>query len=393
MKVTAYSFVFLTACLSLTSAEELGALARNFSWPGGNNNFSTYTKGTGGPVTDAASGTGWQCHAVANYHSLSGSYAASGGNGSSSIGDLGGLAYWFDQITISSPTVPNGTVGVADFTLFFEGAVASTPHDSRLRFATNVSSISYRWAAVVVGEGGDGQPDLNVGDKFEERIEVNSSNTQTFGANFRNQPRQHQVTFRYGVPFDFTVSVEAAGKLAQNVPSKILGEVRCTGWNGFQNFSVRDANPVSDASVTSSTGFNYGSPGTTTYTKWASLYQLDASSKQMDSNQNGLTDLMEYALGRNPIAHGSGDPFTPALMQIGGQRFSCFSFVRPTLGAAPSGIIYTPQRSLSLDGWGSEGVVIESAPADPLHETVTVRSMHPVTEEPKEFLRLEVAEP
>jgi hypothetical protein len=375
-------------------AGEVGAYPYMIQWPDGDINLGTYTKAGGGAVSPAAAGNGWKSYGSASFHGLAALGTATGDgtgpNSPSSNGRVGGGAYWFEQITISSPTVPVGTIGTADFTLFFEGDLSAGPSHPN-QSGSYGASISYNWAGIA--DGADNVADPNVGDRYSESITVFSGYSETIGGNFRNQPRHHQVTFRFGQPFDFTVAVTSRGSIWRNTPSKADAQIRLTGWNGFRNVQIRNGPAVTDSSISSQSGFNYANAGSTTYSQWASLYQLPAASPLADTNNNGLTDQMEYALGRNPRETDTGSPHTRGVMRLGGQDYSCFSFTRPRLGARASEITYLPQCSDGLSGWTTTGLETTVAPSTTQTEIVTVRSTQPMGAQTREFLRLGVAKP
>lgn len=375
----------------IAQAGEVGALAKVFSWPDGVNNFSTYTKAAGGSLTPAAAGNGWKSYGSSSFHALAaGGSATTPGTAGFSKGYVGGSAYWFEQITISSPSVPVGTIGVADFTLFFEGHVSARSSRSDRE---NQSSIAYRWACIPQSDGGDNVADPNVGESYSETVYAALDYGDVIGGNFRNQPRHHQAIFRFGEPFDFTIAIHCGAEAYRDSVSKVRTELRCTGWNGFRDIHIRFGGPVTDATITSQTGFNYANAGSTSYAQWASLYQLSAASTQADSNGNGLPNLLEYALGRNPLDPDAGPPVTRGIVNIGGSDYQSMTFTRPRLGARAGDIVYLPQRSDGLSGWVTTGVETTVAPSTTDTETVTVRSTQPLGSQTSEFLRLEVTGP
>ncbi len=389
------ALTLLAAQVPLLTAAELGAMTLRSSWPNTASNFSTYDKGGTGIVTQsAADSAGMKAHGSASFHTLSGSCSGSsdgsGPSGPSGKPSLGGRAYWFDQITISAPGIATGTIGTADFTLFFNGNLSAGPSVS-YQSSSYQASINYRWAADA--DTADGQPDINVGDSYTRLITVFSASSETTGTEFLNQPRQHTLTFRYGVPFDFTVSVNASATYWRNIPCKVATRVSLSGWNGFGNFQIRDVGPASNVVVDSQTGFNYGNAGTTSFEQWAKSFQAPPLPTG-DDNANGLTNLAEFALGRDPQEAATGSPFTAGQVIDGGVTYPTFSFTRPTLGARPD-VIYTPQRSISLldDSWSTTGLIIDTTPAGPQSETITVRSTSPVPAEAAQWLRLQVTKP
>ena len=374
---------------SRTEAGEVGAFALVYSWPDGVNNYNNYTKSPAGPLTPAAAGNGWKSYASASFHALAaGGTASIPGTGSWGKGYVGGSAYWFEQITISSPSVAAGTIGVADFTLYFEGALSvSSGRPNR----ENAAYIRYRWSTHV--DGADNVADPETGDVYTESLYAASNYGSGLGGSFRNQPRHHQTHFRFGQPFDFTIATRCEAEVWRDSPSTARAELRCTGWNGFRDISIRYGAAVPDATVTSQSGFNYANAGSTTYAQWASLYQLPAASMLADANNNGFTNQMDYALGLNPVAPTPPNFFLPGTVNFGGQNFASFTYTRPRLGARPGDLTYLPKCSTNLADWTGLGLVSTVAPSTTQTETVTVRSTEPIAGQTREFLKLEVNQP
>ena len=369
-------------------AGEVAAFAKVYSWPDGVNNFGTYTKAPGGTLTPTAAGNGWKSHASASFHALAaGGSATTPGTGSFGRGYVGGSAYWFEQITISSPTVAVGTQGRANLTLYFDGEVSA---ESQRNDRENKASISYRVASNGAGEN---VATPNVGDGGGYSIYRALGYGDSTGQDFRNQPREHVIYFNFGQPCDLTIAVHTQAEIYRDAAGKVRAELRCSGWNGLHDIRFSNDTPVTNATITSQTGFNYANPGTTTYAQWASLYQLPAAAMLADTNNNGLTDQMEYALGLNPRALNSGAPLLPGTVRISGQDFASFTYTRPRLGSRPGDLTYLPQCSTNLADWTAAGLVTTVAPSATQTETVTVRSTQPVTTQNREFLRLDIVQP
>ena len=369
------------------SAGEVGAQARVFGWPEGISTiFSPITTAAGGPLSDALAGIGWQAFGIANINSL----AIAGKDTSDSTGGfgqgwVGGQAYWLQEITISSPSVPVGTQGVVDFTLFFQGileASASAPADTPFP-----NSISYRWDVGPVA----GVPDYSQTGGENRSMNVAVGYADIVGPDFLNSPRNHSLIFGFGQPFTLKLAISSLSKPWMHRPNKCRVELRSTGWNGFKNYRLRYTEvPVNDAVVTSPSGFNYANSSTTTYSQWASIYQLGATSPQADSNNNGTADLLEYALGRNPLDPDNTAPVTPGVVTIGIDQFKSITYTRPTLGGRPGDITYIPERTIGMDAWSTNGLETTVTPATPQTETVTVRSTQPMSTQSSEFIRLGV---
>ncbi len=111
-----------------------------------------------------------------------------------------------------------------------------------------------------------------------------------------------------------------------------------------------------------------------------------------DPNQNGLSNLLEYALGLDPMARGSTGTVRPGVLTIGDDQFLSLSFTRPAGLNEATDVTYSPRRSITLGStWSTDGIVLVGVTPGPgALETVTVRSALPMQENPKEFLQLEV---
>lgn len=375
---------------SLSHAAELGALVRRELWHTLPFKYSPFNEGGAGIVTDSAADGSLSGHASASFHTLAVRFSIAGAPPSLNSPSTYPEAYWFEQITISSPSVANGTIGTADFTLFFEGNLSLGPPPPNP--FSYYAEIGYQ----VNGRstGADGQPDLN-GTLITRRITEYGGLVQAEGTIFWGQPRNHQVTFRFGQPFDFTISIQARGRVHNRDRSSSNASLRLKGWNGFQNIRIRDGAATPDAVVGSQTSFNYGNAGTTSFEQWASSFQVGATSANEDTNQNGVPNLLEYALGRDPRATGGGNLVIPGSVMDQGVNYPTISFTRPALGARPGDIQYTPERSSTLQagGWSDSGMVIDTVPNGSQSETVTVRSTVPLSSPTSEFLRLKVTTP
>lgn len=118
-----------------------------------------------------------------------------------------------------------------------------------------------------------------------------------------------------------------------------------------------------------------------------------------DPDHNGMSNLMEYALGIP--AQGSDGNIAPSLTNVGG--FLALTFTRPS---AASDLIYTVQVSNDLVQWsdGSRYSPSGDTPVSPLTTeidrataggitTITVRDNTPIGSSVRQFLRLKVATP
>lgn len=135
-----------------------------------------------------------------------------------------------------------------------------------------------------------------------------------------------------------------------------------------------------------------------TFSHWATIHGLSGPDADLlaDPFQTGTSNLLKYALGLSPQS--SGSPIISGTWQdLSGQQFLTLSYTRPQAGAAPSDIVYEPQRSTTLAAgdWQSGPAYLlqvgSPTPGPGDLETITVRSVQPISPTtPLEFLRLRV---
>jgi hypothetical protein len=137
--------------------------------------------------------------------------------------------------------------------------------------------------------------------------------------------------------------------------------------------------------------------GPATFNSWANKYGLSGANAawNADPNNNGVVNLLEYALGLDPTAVGGSRGTSVGTVTSGNQKFLSLSYTKPTGADAPTDITYTPElaTSVTTPNWSSSSVDIvpfSTTPGPGSLETVTVRSTHPIGTNGKEFLRLKV---
>ena len=113
-----------------------------------------------------------------------------------------------------------------------------------------------------------------------------------------------------------------------------------------------------------------------------------------DGDADGLEVLMEAALGGTPDGMDTARLPLEEVELIEGQLYLTSTYTRPK--PAIAGISYHHRTTLHLGGgpW-EEAAMVGGYPQDNLNgtETVKVRSLLPIGEEPKQFLRLEITRP
>ncbi|MCW1886836.1 PQQ-dependent sugar dehydrogenase [Luteolibacter flavescens] len=116
------------------------------------------------------------------------------------------------------------------------------------------------------------------------------------------------------------------------------------------------------------------------------------ASDDADADGDGLTTLMEAALGGSPSASDTGRLPVEEIELVDGQLFLTSTYVRPR--PALASISYVHRSSLDLTQWDA-AVMVAGYPVDNGNgtETVKTRTAVPIGGQPKQFLRLEITRP
>ena len=161
--------------------------------------------------------------------------------------------------------------------------------------------------------------------------------------------------------------------------------------------SVGDAGQYEAGSASSAQVLLHDSPlnnwKTAVFGSLAAAQQAPAHD-DADGDGDGLEVLMEAALGGSPTGMDSARLPLEEIELIGGQLYLTSTYIRPK--PAIAGISYHHRTTVDLaDGPWNEAAMVEGYPQDNLNgtETVKVRSLLPIGDEPKQFLRLEVTRP
>ena len=134
----------------------------------------------------------------------------------------------------------------------------------------------------------------------------------------------------------------------------------------------------------------------TCFTTWAAEREVTgpAAARTADPDGDGIPNLLEYALGKNPKA-ADGNAADGGTVVVDGQKYLSLTFTLPTGDDAPDELDYTLQRATALapSNWSSSWtnfVTDSTTPGPGSLETVTIRSARPVGSVLREFLRLQV---
>ena len=154
-----------------------------------------------------------------------------------------------------------------------------------------------------------------------------------------------------------------------------------------------DSTPTSNASATLPTGF----------ANWLSdqSYTGNDALPDADPDNDGVPNLVHYALGIPAGANGYDRVPQIGSTQIATQNYATLSFTRDL---AASEVIYVVQHSIDLSDWnpatplwasnvGDDSQLIERTDNGDGTETITVRHHQPMESTPKIFLRLQLSLP
>lgn len=168
-------------------------------------------------------------------------------------------------------------------------------------------------------------------------------------------------------------------------------------------FSLQQKDRESDPSLAVNwrlSTFENGSPGTLpaldplTYPEWqilhfsaAEIAQAEVSGALADPEQDGLSNLLEFGLVRNPVENDSGNPVQIALesLEIEGatENYFTLTFQRPV----NSELRYALEKSGDLQDWKVRPLIEVRRSVNPATqvETITVRDRAPVSTEDEHY--------
>ena len=137
-----------------------------------------------------------------------------------------------------------------------------------------------------------------------------------------------------------------------------------------------------------------GSPGAAapagqSFAEFLASFGIADPNPELDSDQNGLSNFLEFALAGNPTQANS--PARPAAgsIEVDGDHYLTITFRRP---ANPSGIAYVVEFSTDLAAWAGGGVRVSATPQEDNTVVEVWRSAAPIPEDGEEFARLRVSQ-
>lgn len=137
-------------------------------------------------------------------------------------------------------------------------------------------------------------------------------------------------------------------------------------------------------------------PLLTGFATWANSYGLPTDGTGDGAPDailasDGITNLMKYALGIDPLVSGYQGRLSTSTINVSGSDYLSISYTRPD--PAPTGITYAAEASAGLVTWSTAGIV--ETPGTPLDGLCTVSARYgtSVGSEARQFLRLKVVSP
>lgn len=147
--------------------------------------------------------------------------------------------------------------------------------------------------------------------------------------------------------------------------------------------------------------YDFTKPATGTasgYQYWllANGLPMDASNNgnaNATPTQDGVPNLVKYALGLNPGIQGSNGKLSYGKVTNAGTDYLTFTYTRPE--PAPSGITYIVESSPDLTpaSWTTSGLIQIGNTNNGATRTITIRDNTPMTGNSRRFMRLRITQP
>lgn len=155
------------------------------------------------------------------------------------------------------------------------------------------------------------------------------------------------------------------------------------GWGGVVNYLADGVEvgltPVNPANTVA------------TWTAAQSFPTAPAALPLADPDNDGVSNLMEAAVGTNPRSTGPSNPATLQPATRNGASFLAFTYTRSGPATRPRDILYVCEQSADLSTWTCGTLVEEvSLPDANGNEFVTVRQSTPAGTQPRGYIRLRV---
>jgi hypothetical protein len=139
-----------------------------------------------------------------------------------------------------------------------------------------------------------------------------------------------------------------------------------------------------------SSAFNGGSPGTAdaaTFSQWLATSGISDLTGLGDQDNDGLEDLLEYALGLNPLNRNLSG-VTTGTTTILGQDYMTLTLSYP-MGLDE--ISYTGQASLTPQSWSPAVLLSTTRNFITGQTTSTWRHFNPISSDLKQFMRVHIS--
>lgn len=113
------------------------------------------------------------------------------------------------------------------------------------------------------------------------------------------------------------------------------------------------------ASVASSGSPGVAEPLGNTFASFLSGFGIVDTNPDLDSDKDGLSNFLEFALGGNPIVASAAERPYGGIVEVGGGDYLTITFSRP---AGTIDVTYEVEFSSDLNGWNVNGVMVNSGP-------------------------------
>jgi hypothetical protein len=304
-----------------------------------------------------------------------------------------------DNTTMYVSFLMNSTSDNANFGLYTDGYIGSDPWGqmgvgttlkvtAEGAVSLRVGSYTYGAFDSVNNNGTDGDPANHaIQDVTATAVTAGSTNLYVlkieFGASGNGQDKVslfQNPTVGGTEPGAANASITATGNLVFSAIGIYLGNQAGKGQFDELRFGSAWADVVPSSA-----------PPLTGFAAWANSHGLptDGTGNGAPSEilaGDGITNLMKYALGIDPLVSGYQGRLTSGKVTDSGSDYLNITYIRPD--PAPIGLSYVPEASPDLFTWSTAGIV--STPSTPSGGlcTVSVRDNTAIGSETRRFLRV-----